>query len=416
VTPEATPSIALFPWGDVIEEFLEPIGLTPTDFAEKMSGGWLFGYASALQRAGMRPVIVYGSEGCDVPTCLTHAATGTRIWLVPAHRVSERGSPAVRSIRRWRAMPSSGFETVLRQEQCRALIVQEYEYTRFDRLTRLGRRLGLPTFASFQGGDRNLSWVESIVRPSSLAASAGLIIASAAERARVRERYGANLPPIVDTPNPLDVAAWQPMERAEARASLGLPAEGFILINHGRIDIRRKGLDVLLAAWARNDSGELVIIGSGQDHAAFEALLGETGARNVRWIGEYTTDRDFMRRWLSAADAYISASRIEGMPVAPLEAMACGLPVVATDAQGIPDIFCDGEASGALLVRRDDSAMLAEAINRLRRSPLLRATLGQAAHKRVANRFSLDAVGSELAALIGTAGKRALGAETSALR
>jgi glycosyltransferase involved in cell wall biosynthesis len=398
--PDGSRSVALFPWGDVIEEFLEPIGLTTGDFAEQMSGGWLFGYAAALQRAGMRPVIVCGSEGCDRPTRLTHATTGTAIWLVPARRVAEAGSPALRSIRRWRATPSSGFEAVLRQERCCALIVQEYEYTRFDMLIRLGRRLGVPTFATFQGGDRTLSWAEAMVRPSSLAASAGLIIASSAERERVRRQYGKRLPAIADIPNPLDVDAWRPIDKAEARASLGLSPDDFILINHGRIDIRRKGLDVLLAAWGRCDGGELVIIGSGQDHAAFTTLLREAGLPRVRWIAEYTTDRGFMLRWLSAADAYVTASRIEGMPVAPLEAMACGLAVVATDAQGIPDIFINGEASGAQLVPREDVYALSAAIDRLRRSPSLRATLGAAGHRRVESGFSVDAVGNALAGLI----------------
>ncbi len=73
----------------------------------------------------------------------------------------------------------------------------------------------------------------------------------------------------------------------------------------------------------------------------------------MRWLSDYTTDRSLIRHWLSAADAYVTTSRIEGMPVAPLEAMACGLPVVATDAQGLPDILANGEESGGLMVRKD---------------------------------------------------------------
>ncbi len=110
----------------------------------------------------------------------------------------------------------------------------------------------------------------------------------------------------------------------------------------------------------------------------------------------YTTDRSLIRRWLSAADAYVTASRIEGMPVAPLEAMACGLPIVATDAQGLPDILADGEASGGLMVRKDRPEEIAHALERLKDDWRLRERLGRAARKRIEENFSLAAVAAAL--------------------
>ena len=151
-------------------------------------------------------------------------------------------------------------------------------------------------------------------------------------------------------------------------------------------------------AAARGD--ELVIIGSGQDHDSFAALLAESGLANVRWLSSYTTDRPLLRRWLSAADIYITASRLEGMPVAPIEAMACRLPVIATDAQGLPDILAGGEASGGLMVARDDVAGLASAIERLRTDPALRDRLAAAARNRIEDHFSIEAVGRSLAKLL----------------
>jgi hypothetical protein len=53
----ATPTIAIFPWGEVIEEFLYPLGLTLSDFVTKMTGGRLFGYVLAMQSQGRRPII-----------------------------------------------------------------------------------------------------------------------------------------------------------------------------------------------------------------------------------------------------------------------------------------------------------------------------------------------------------------------
>jgi starch synthase len=88
------------------------------------------------------------------------------------------------------------------------------------------------------------------------------------------------------------------------------------------------------------------------------------------------------------------------MPVAPLEAMACGLPVVATDAQGLPDILADGEASGGLLVRKETPHEIANGLKRLRADPQLRHRLGLAARRRVEQKFSLGAVGAALDKLL----------------
>ncbi|MBP3974937.1 glycosyltransferase family 4 protein [Pseudoxanthomonas spadix] len=393
------PTVALFPWGEVIEEFLDPIGLSVQDFAGQMSGGWLFGYASALQLGGWAPIIVAASEQVSATTPLTHAATGTPIWIVPGRRVPAGRSAALHSLRQWRAAPLAGFEEVLRAQDCRALLIQEYEYTRFDTLVRLAARLRIPAYASFQGGERTFSWLERMVRRRSLRMCAGLVIASSTERARVEATYPAH-PPIASIPNPLDCGQWQALDRQQARAQLGLPAQAFIAINHGRIDIWRKGLDVLLQAWAQSHGDQLVIIGSGQDREAFARLLAGSAPGRVRWISDYTTDRALMRCWLSAADVYLSASRIEGMPVAPLEAMACGLPVVATDAQGLPDILAGGEAAGGILVPRDDPSALAAAIERLRLDPGLRQRLGQAARRRVEHAFSVQAVARQLTSLL----------------
>jgi starch synthase len=139
-----------------------------------------------------------------------------------------------------------------------------------------------------------------------------------------------------------------------------------------------------------------VLIGSGQDDERLAALLADPSLRSVDWRAGYTTDRVEMRRWLSAADAYVTASRIEGMPVAPLEAMACGLPIVASRAQGLPEILAEGERSGGLLVPCEDAPALAAALERLAGAPELRAELGRAARARIEGHFTVPAVGRAL--------------------
>lgn len=399
----ADPVIAIFPWGEVIEEFLDPLHLSLDDFAGKMTGGWLFGYILALQRRGWRPIVVCASERIERVTRLTHAGTGAPMWVVPGRRSGRDASPrypSVLCIEQWLRSPSRDFTAILAKERCVALLAQEYEYFRFDLLVRLARRAGLPIYATFQGGDLTLSAIERLVRFRSLRRCSGLIVASAREHDRLAKAYPGLRTPIANIANPLDTDEWRPEDRAKAREHLGLSAADFIAFNHGRTDISRKGLDILVAAWKRfasnHPNARAFIIGSGQDHDAFAQLLKEQAPDRLTWIANYVTDRQQMRRWLSAADVYLITSRTEGMPVAPLEAMACGLPVVSSDAHGLPDIFAGGEEHGGILTRREDVDALVGALERLAADPALRACLGSAARRRAEQHFSIEAVGIAL--------------------
>lgn len=395
----AAPAIAILPWGDVIEDYLGPLQLDARTYLENAAGGWLFGYVLALQRAGWRPFVIWASSEISRAEPIIHPPTGVTVWLVPGRSRPIKQWNARTSLRRWLWAPMRAIEEIVRKEGCQAILAQEYEDPRFDRTVALGRRLGLPVFASFQGGDRTASWLEERVRPGSIAACAGLIIASQAERQRVEQKYAGRLPPIAEIPNPLQADEWKPISKAEARRSLGIDQDTFLAFNHGRIDIVRKGLDTLVDAWIEFQSGsdeQLVMVGSGQDADRFAALLAERRPAGLNWQNQYTVDRDLIRQWLSAADVYVTASRVEGMPVAPLEAMACGLPIIATDANGLTDILSGGEACGGLIVKRGDVAGFSRALTRMRQDTDLRHRLGAAAMKRVQQEYSIDTVGAKL--------------------
>jgi len=175
---------------------------------------------------------------------------------------------------------------------------------------------------------------------------------------------------------------------------------------HGRIDFPQKGIDVLLDAWGpvRSRTADLslhlLLIGSGPHDEALRGRLRAMDDAAITWIDEYIGDRSQMRRFLSSADLYVFPSRGEGQPSAPLEAMACGLPVVAADANGVPDIFEDGEASGGVVVPRGNAPALADAMVDVLRDPARRQRLAMPAQARVADAFSLEAVGSGLAATL----------------
>jgi starch synthase len=290
------------------------------------------------------------------------------------------------------------FQRVLVEEGCDAVMVQDYEHPRFDALVLLARRMGLGAYATFQGGDVNGSVLERAVRGFSLRACRAVIVPSARERRRLAAAYAIPPQRIFDVPNPVDTQEWSSEGRAKARAKLGIDPETFLVVNHGRIDIHRKGLDVALKAWARVAAemprARLTLIGSGQDDAAFERLVDATPACD--WLRGYVTAPSMIREWLSAADVYLTLSRVEGMPVAPLEAMACGLPVVSSDAHGLADIFSGGEECGGLLVGRERHEEAAEALRRLGGDPSLRLRLGTRAREAVEQRYSSPAVGLAL--------------------
>jgi starch synthase len=389
---QVTPVVALVPWGDVIEDYLDPIGLTVDDFATGMAGGWLFGYVVALRSAGFSPFVLAPSRTVKRPRKIIHAETGAAIWLVPGRSCQAIRKPGVRAICQWLTTPLPAIRQVLRTERCDILLVQDYERPQFDALAGLGRSMRIPVFATFQGGDRTLSRVEGMVRRHSIRGAAGLIVAAADERARLAKAYDLPAGRIAPVPNPIDLTTWSPLPRREARASLGIDGDTFLAVTHGRIDIFRKGLDLLLEGWA--GPGLLVLIGSGQDREQFASMV--KGRSDVRWIDSYINDRTLIRRWLSAADVYISASRLEGMPVAPLEAMACGLPIIASTAKGLKDLFPADLPSGGLLFRNGEVAALSAAINSLRSRPADRKRLGACAREAVEQRFSTQAVSRSL--------------------
>ena len=175
---------------------------------------------------------------------------------------------------------------------------------------------------------------------------------------------------------------------------------------HGRVALHNKGLDVLAAAWedvCRERPGSdllLLIVGTGKDRDELERLIARRALRGIRWVDEYVLDRGAMRRFLSAADVYAFPSRHEGLAVAPVEAMACGIPVVAADAQGVPDILA-GTLGGVGSSCRGTT--LAPSRARSAACSMTRGSLGELgarARQRVESTFSLEAVGTQLRDLL----------------
>jgi len=425
------PTIALLPWGNVLEDFLDTVGVSLEVFCNEFRGSWMFGYVEALRQVGVRTVVICISARVAVPSRFTHAPTGATVCVLPVpriYRVLRRKilNPYGRTVRQvfgeirhsrllllpflaalkevvlYLTTPLTLVAHELRREGCKAILCQEYEYPRFDECVLLGRLMGLPVFATFQGGDYQRSHIERYLRPHALRACAGLIIGTQNETERVQARYGAAPAKLARIFNPINLELWKSINRSKARDALAIPLDARVVVWHGRVSIQQKGLDVLLHAWERicrerpGQDMRLLLVGTGKDAERLRQRLEFMHLPGVLWVNEFVNDRKVIRRFLSAGDVYAFPSRHEGFPVSPLEAMACALPVVAADASGVADILEGGEASGGIVVPRDDPDTFALALGRLLDDPVWRSELGKRARRRVEAEFSLEAVGKQL--------------------
>jgi glycosyltransferase involved in cell wall biosynthesis len=138
---------------------------------------------------------------------------------------------------------------------------------------------------------------------------------------------------------------------------------------------------------ARFPEASLTVAGDGSERAKLERLARELDLKNTTFIGRVAPAR--MHELYDAADIYLNSSEIDNMPGSIIEAYAAGLPVVTTDAGGIPYILTDGETG--LLVRCGDHAALAAGAIRLLEDDELAARITEAA-RRACDKYSWASV------------------------
>ena len=263
------------------------------------------------------------------------------------------------------------------------------------------KELRLPVYACFQGCDRTQSFLEAGFRRWALHNCAGLIIASEREIKRVKQRYRFPAAKIEQIFNPLNLPIGDKSTKANTRDKLGIAQNATVVVWHGRVEIAQKGLDILMAAWQKiclsypTEDFILLLIGTGSDAPKLRKQIDSLNLKRVNWIDRFISDRNLLSLYLNAADLYTLPSRKEGFPLAPLEAMACGLPVVMADAAGIRDILPKEAANGGIIVPIEDVDALALAISRLLRDSSLREELGKLAQQR-ASYFSLETIGLQM--------------------
>ncbi|MEU9407978.1 glycosyltransferase [Streptomyces sp. NPDC048281] len=150
---------------------------------------------------------------------------------------------------------------------------------------------------------------------------------------------------------------------------------------------RQKGQDVLLRAWPevlrRVPDARLALVGDGPDREALGRLAAAaTPPASVAAPVEFVGPVADVRPWYRAADLVVLPSRWEGMALAPLEALACGRPVLVTDVDGARESLPPGQAAHCLVPPGRPGA-LAGAVAALLLDPVLRASLGDRGRRHV---------------------------------
>jgi glycosyltransferase involved in cell wall biosynthesis len=200
-------------------------------------------------------------------------------------------------------------------------------------------------------------------------------------------------------PNGIRVPLRTPALVAQKRQEFGLGPDVFAFFYVGRLN-PVKDLTTMLDAFAALPAdvafrARLYMVGDGTERAILEARRDALGLRErVTFLGA----RSDVSEVLMAADGFVMSSKSEGLPMALLEAMAAGVPCVATAVGGIPELF--GGDRGLSVPAQDPSA-LADAMAAIVRSPELRQRLVANAAANLITHYALDAVANRYLDLLG---------------
>jgi glycosyltransferase involved in cell wall biosynthesis len=219
----------------------------------------------------------------------------------------------------------------------------------------LGRRLGVPSLLALRGND-----FDRQVFPPGDFARLHWCLLHGTHLVSVSQDLAAKVKALVDRtstvlPNAVDTDLFAPGRREEGLAArLGVPAGELLLGFSGELRAK-KGLNFLLAAVQHvrlRQPARLLVIGEvrGGDRGEFERVLVGLGLEGAVTVTGHLADPAEVARHLRLCDLFVLPSLWEGMPNGLLEAMACGVPVVASDAGGIPEIVRDG-VEGLLVPR-----------------------------------------------------------------
>ncbi len=212
-----------------------------------------------------------------------------------------------------------------------------------------------------------------------------LPVAISEEVERSIERlYRKNSRALIPNGIPLADYSFDGEARRRWRAVEGFDEDALLFLSVGRL-MRQKNPLLLLEAFLslEDPRAHLIFAGLGEMSSQLDARARAAGAGDrVHFLG----GRNDIPQCLAAADVFALSSDWEGNPLSVMEAMACGLPVIATAVGGVPELV----GGDGILVPAGDCAQFADAMRRLIQQPELRNALGSAARERAHRRFGAE--------------------------
>lgn len=261
------------------------------------------------------------------------------------------------------------------------------------------RRVGTPAivhsfhgfpFHEFQGplSRRGLIALERrLARMTDYFLTDGSDVAAQAIRLRIAppERIRAIDSPIDDIP------LATPADRERGRRLIGVPLDARVVGTVARLDGQKSPLDMVKALASVQDDVRLVWVGDGELRRQTEHLARRLRVdHRVMLLG----DRSDVRDILPAFDVFALSSLFEGLPCAVVEAMSCGIPVVATAVNAVPEIVVSGKTG--LVAKPGDPASLGRAIAYMFDAPEDAARMAVAARAHLRGRFRPEVLGQDL--------------------
>lgn len=174
--------------------------------------------------------------------------------------------------------------------------------------------------------------------------------------------------------------------RHKIKEELGLDSQTFVVLYVGRL-VARKNVGLLIEAMhhLRRENIVTLIVGKGPKEAALKRMIKHLGlGTSVKFVG-YVKDSDLVRIY-NAADVLVLPSVYEGMPLNVLEAMACGVPTIAANFQGVENIIQHGE--NGIILEKTSVECLAKKIAHLHRKPEVCRNMSAKAIQIIKERFS----------------------------
>lgn len=188
-------------------------------------------------------------------------------------------------------------------------------------------------------------------------------------------------------PNGIDLSIFKPADRAKARHQLGIDMDAKVILFAAN-GIKRNPFKDYATIYAglkqlsKVNTSKVIVIALGEEGKS-EAI----GNIHISYMPPIS-DRHQVASYYQAADVYVHASHADTFPTSILEAMACGIPVVATAVDGIPEQVDDGVTG--ILVAPGDSQAMANGIEHILKSPELIAHMSQAAASKAKTLYSIE--------------------------